>query len=213
MIKLPKFGNNNYYETFKTIKLPKFGLSIYFWKPNRTTTTTRLWWRWNYRNSDRPISFSKAKQKRPFRLVSFISYLNTRSVYCLKIYLNQVNSKTSFLRIGVKTSFSCPFFWRPGHVESFPDLEMNSAQVDFERPRCWILALSWNELSSGRLWMSTLLNHGLILKWTQLRLLFLDFERPRCWTQVLSWNELSSGRLFRLWTSKLLNPGLILKWT
>ena len=29
---------------------------------------------------------------------------------------------------------------------------MNSAQVaflDFERPRCWILALSWNELNSG----------------------------------------------------------------
>ena len=30
---------------------------------------------------------------------------------------------------------------------------MNSAQVaflDFERPRCWILAWSWNELSSGK---------------------------------------------------------------
>ena len=51
---------------------------------------------------------------------------------------------------------------------------MNSAQVgflDLVRPRCWILALSWNELSSGRLfrlWTATLLNPGLILKWTQL---------------------------------------------
>ena len=49
-------------------------------------------------------------------------------------------------------------------VESWPDLEMNSAQVaflDFIRPRCWTLALSWNELSSGsffRLRTATLLN-------------------------------------------------------
>ena len=38
--------------------------------------------------------------------------------------------------------------------ESWPDFEMNSAQVaflDFERPRCWTLAWSWNELSSGSL--------------------------------------------------------------
>ena len=124
-------------------------LANLIWKRSNFFTWTTWTKTGNYRNSDRPFSFSKAKQKRPFRLVSFISYLNTRSVYCLKIYLNQVNSKTSFLRISVKTSFSCPFFWRPGHVESFPDLEMNSAQVDFGRPRCWILALSWNELSLG----------------------------------------------------------------
>ena len=39
-----------------------------------------------------------------------------------------------------------------GHVaEPWPDLEMNLAQVaflDFERPHCWILAWSWNELGS-----------------------------------------------------------------
>ena len=34
----------------------------YFWKPNRTTTTTQLQRRWNYRNSGWPYPFLKAKQ-------------------------------------------------------------------------------------------------------------------------------------------------------
>ena len=93
-----------------------------------------------------------------------------------------------------------------GHVvEPWPDLEMNSAQVaflDFVRPRCWTLAWSWNELTLltfGHIaepWpdlemnsrcslTATLLNPGLILKWTH-----VAHVRPRCWTLVWSWNEL-----------------------
>ena len=130
-----------------------------------------------------------------------------------------------------------PFSTSNSHVvEEWPDIEMNSAQaafLDFVRPRCWTLAWSWNELSSGsffRLRTATLLNPDLILKWTQLRQLFytsyghdlemnsaqaafLEFVRPRCWTLAWSWNELGSGSLFRLCTATLLNPGLILKWT
>ena len=113
-------------------------------------------------------------------------------------------------------------------VESWPDLEMNSAQVaflDFERPCCWILAWSWNELSSGSLfrpWTATLLNPGLILKWTHVAHVW-----PRFWTLVWSWNELvllTYGHVVESWpdlemnsrcsrTATLLNPGLILKWT
>ena len=33
-----------------------------FWKPNRTTTTTRLWRRWNYRNLDLHIFESQTEQ-------------------------------------------------------------------------------------------------------------------------------------------------------
>ena len=67
---------------------------------------------------------------------------------------------------------------------------MNSAQVDFldfVRPRCWILALSWNELSSGRLfrlWTSMLLNPGLILK----------SRCRRLWTSGHTWWMHSLGR-------------------
>ena len=73
-------------------------------KPNRTTTTTRLWWRWNYRNSDCPYifesqteqqllrdfgddeiteirtvhTFLKAKQNNNFLCSRSISYLSSR---------------------------------------------------------------------------------------------------------------------------------------
>ena len=86
------------------------------------------------------------------------------------------------------------------HVaEPWPDLEMNSGQVaflDFVRPRCWILAWSWNELSSGGLfWLRTamLLNPGLILKWTQLRQ--LKKISPDLRTLTLLWNSSSSSSL------------------
>ena len=78
---------------------------------------------------------------------------------------------------------------------------MNLAQVDFldfERPRCWILALSWNELSSVRLFR--ILNVHVVescpyFEMNSAQVDFLDFERPRCWILALSWNELSSGSL------------------
>ena len=85
-----KAKQNNYHAASKMTKLPKFRLSIHifesqteqqllrdfeddeiteirtvhthFWKPNRTTTTTRLWRRQNYRNSNCPYTFLKAKQ-------------------------------------------------------------------------------------------------------------------------------------------------------
>ena len=122
-----------------------------------------------------------------------------------------------------------------GHIaESWPDLEMNSAQaafLDFVRPRCWTLAWSWNEL--------TLLTYGHVAEsWPDLEMnsaqaAFLDLVRRRCWTLVWSWNELAlltyghvvepwpdlemnsaqAYRLFRLRMATLLNPSLILKWT
>ena len=139
---------NNYYETLKMTKLPKFWLSIYifesqteqqllgdfkddeitdirtvhkhFWKPNRTTTTTRLWrWR-NYRNLDQPYTFLKAKQNNNYYFFIFTlwMYLNT---------LNLLSNTTS--NYG---QLSCPFFsyqkwgnYHRGKCGSFEDGRWN----------------------------------------------------------------------------------------
>ena len=69
----------------------------YFWKPNRTTTTTRLQRRWNYWNSGWPYPFLKAKQNNNYYTTSKMTKLpnSDRSYPFLKAKQNNNYHTTS----------------------------------------------------------------------------------------------------------------------